>query len=67
MPEQDFEEQSWEHLEAVLLGKRPTKAMRGMTRIVGYYSSLPAWNRSKLAELRDRQKGNYSLEEAIRT
>jgi hypothetical protein len=36
--------------------------MTHVTRIVGYFSQLQNWNRSKIAELRDRQKGNYSLE-----
>lgn len=30
-----------------------------MTRIVGYYSKVHNWNRSKIGELRDRQKGDY--------
>jgi len=33
----------------------------GLTRIVGYYSRITNWNKSKLGELRDRQAGNYSL------
>ena len=33
----------------------------GITRIVGYYSRVNNWNKSKLAELKDRQQGNYSL------
>jgi len=33
----------------------------GITRIVGYYSRIANWNKSKLGELRDRQRGNYSL------
>lgn len=33
----------------------------GMTRIVGYFSRISNWNRSKLGELRDRHRGNYSL------
>ena len=33
----------------------------GMTRIVGYFSRITNWNRSKLGELRDRHRGNYSL------
>ena len=32
-----------------------------MTRIVGYYSIVnKSWNRSKLAELKDRQIGDYT-------
>ena len=33
----------------------------GMTRIVGYFSRISNWNNSKLAELRDRHRGNYSV------
>jgi len=33
----------------------------GITRIVGYFSRIDNWNKSKLGELRDRHRGNYSL------
>jgi hypothetical protein len=33
----------------------------GITRIVGYYSRISNWNKSKLGELKDRHKGNYSV------
>jgi ribonucleoside-triphosphate reductase len=33
----------------------------GMTRIVGYYSRVNNWNKSKLGELKDRRRGNYRL------
>jgi len=33
----------------------------GITRIVGYFSRINNWNRSKLGELRDRHRGDYSL------
>ncbi len=33
----------------------------GVTRIVGYYSRTSNWNKSKLGELKDRHKGNYSV------
>jgi hypothetical protein len=52
---------SWETLEAVLLGRRRPQVMSHVTRIVGYYSNLRSWNRSKLAELRDRHRGNYGV------
>jgi len=31
----------------------------GITRIVGYFSRTDGWNKSKLAELKRRQQGNY--------
>jgi hypothetical protein len=35
----------------------------GITRIVGYYSRVNNWNKSKRAELVDRHKGSYKLSE----
>jgi len=37
----------------------------GMTRIVGYFSRVANWNKSKLGELHDRQRGNYSVTGAV--
>jgi len=36
-------------------------ACEGVTRIVGYYSRVNNWNKSKVGELRDRQGANYAL------
>jgi ribonucleoside-triphosphate reductase len=33
----------------------------GITRIVGYFSRLTNWNKSKLGELQDRHQGNYAV------
>ena len=33
----------------------------GVTRIVGYFSRINNWNKSKLGELKDRHRGNYSV------
>ncbi|MFW6107267.1 MAG: anaerobic ribonucleoside-triphosphate reductase [bacterium] len=35
----------------------------GLTRIVGYYSRITNWNKSKIGELRDRHGGSYALPE----
>jgi len=35
----------------------------GITRIVGYYSRVSNWNKSKIGELKDRHKGDYLVEE----
>jgi len=51
----------WDQLRAVLHGQRDARVMTHITRIVGYYSQVHNWNKSKQAELRDRQKGNYSV------
>jgi ribonucleoside-triphosphate reductase len=31
----------------------------GMSRVVGYFSKIENWNKSKKAELKRRQKGKY--------
>lgn len=46
----------------VCLGRRPPRVLTHMTRIVGYFSTVDNWNRSKLAELADRRRGEYRLE-----
>jgi ribonucleoside-triphosphate reductase len=33
----------------------------GITRIVGYYSRISNWNKSKVGELNDRHKGDYGV------
>ena len=38
-----------------------SKDVYGITRIVGYFSRVSNWNKSKLGELKDRHKGNYSV------
>jgi hypothetical protein len=40
-----------------------TTRLFGITRIVGYYSRVNNWNRSKKVELADRHKGSYKLSE----
>ncbi len=38
-----------------------SKDVYGVTRIVGYFSRITNWNKSKLGELKDRHKGQYSV------
>ncbi len=44
---------------SVIENKRAPIVLNGVTRIVGYYSRVNNWNKSKVGELRDRAKGNY--------
>lgn len=37
------------------------RLLQGVTRIVGYYSRIDNWNKSKISELQDRHKGNYAV------
>lgn len=53
----------WDELELVLTGKRQPRIMMQLSRIVGYFSQVANWNKSKLAELKDRHKGMYDLSE----
>lgn len=34
-----------------------------VTRIVGYFSRIANWSKSKIEELRDREKGDYTVSE----
>jgi len=37
----------------------------GISRIVGYFSRINNWNKSKIGELADRHKGNYSVSDFL--
>jgi len=45
----------------VITRKRKPVVCEGITRIVGYYSRVNNWNKSKIGELRDRTQQNYAL------
>ncbi len=59
----DVPNHDWDEIDAVLTGEREPSILLGYSRIVGYYGRVSNWNKSKLAELRDRQKGDYGLPE----
>ena len=50
----------WKNMKEVLEG-RETIVIDGITRIVGYFSKISNWNKSKIGELMDRRKGNYLI------
>lgn len=52
---------NWDQVKRTLTGEREPQILSHVTRIVGYYSSIENWNQSKIGELKDRQKGDYSL------
>ena len=56
-----IESADWEVLEDVFMGKREPQILQHMTRVVGYFSRVENWNKSKVGELKDRQKGNYAV------
>ncbi len=45
----------------VIQNDRKSIVLHGITRIVGYYSRVNNWNKSKVGELRDRAQRNYGL------
>ncbi len=45
----------------VIQNDRKPIVLEGITRIVGYYSRMSNWNKSKVGELRDRHSKNYAL------
>lgn len=45
----------------VIQNDRSSIVLNGITRIVGYYSRVNNWNKSKVGELRDRANGRYGL------
>ena len=46
---------------SVIRNDRKPIVLEGVTRIVGYYSRVNNWNKSKVGELRDRTQRNYGL------
>ncbi len=45
----------------VIMGERSPVILNGITRIVGYFSKVNNWNKSKISELNDRRKGEYGV------
>ena len=58
-------EQEEAELLSLLKGEREIVELVTITRIVGYYSRVENWNKSKLGELEGRRRGDYALEQAI--
>ena len=61
LPAAAVEAAEWSILEEVLTGRREPQVLQYMTRVVGYFSRVENWNKSKIGELRDRQRGNYAV------
>lgn len=53
-----IENNEWDALKTQVL---QGKDIYHVTRIVGYFSRVENWNKSKLGELKDRRRGNYAL------
>jgi len=58
--EEAIEANKWERLDR---GVVQGKDVYHVTRIVGYYSRIHNWNKSKLGELADRHRGEYIVKQ----
>lgn len=48
-----------------ICGHCGSRNVYGISRIVGYFSRINNWNKSKIGELADRHKGNYSVNDFL--
>ena len=48
-----------------ICGHCGSRNVYGISRIVGYFSRISNWNKSKIGELADRHKGNYSVSDFL--
>jgi hypothetical protein len=65
VPVSDIQANPAADILAVLRRERKPNILETYSRIVGYWSRLSNWNRSKLAEAADRRRGNYALPERL--
>ena len=54
-----IEKNNWPILEKQII---QGKDVHHVTRIVGYFSRIENWNKSKQGELKDRHKGDYKVQ-----
>ena len=55
-----IEQCEWPEIEEILTLQREPRVLYHMTRVVGYFSRIENWSISKLGELKDRVRGDYS-------
>ena len=58
----DIRHADWNRLRAVSMGQEDPRVLVWLTRIVGYFSRTMSWNQSKIEELKDRHKGQYTVD-----
>jgi len=58
--DEGIETQDWEKI------KKGIPDLTYMSRIVGYYSRINNWNKSKLGELKDRHTGDYVVKDSCK-
>ena len=58
IPLADLPHMEWDPLYLTVVHGRN---VRHVSRVVGYFSRIGNWNRSKHGELKDRQRGDYGM------
>lgn len=53
--------ETWHRLWQIITGDQLVDPIYHVTRIVGYFSRVENWNKSKIGEYNDRKKGNYEI------
>ena len=61
LPFSSVEAHDWRTLRRVIAGEVVPQPLMHITRVVGYFSRIENWNKSKIGELRDRRKGDYAV------
>ena len=61
IPMSSLSDISLDTLISILTGELEPTVLHHMTRVVGYYSRIDNWNKSKQGELKDRHKGDYAI------
>jgi len=61
LPIDEIINNTWEDIRSVVVGDRNAGVLQHITRVVGYFSSVNNWNKSKIAELSDRHIGDYNV------
>jgi len=54
---------NWAELFLIISGQRELHNLKHLSRVVGYFSRVENWNKSKQGELEDRHKGDYVVKE----
>lgn len=58
---QAIQDNTWEDIADVIRGIKEANTLYHFSRVVGYFSRLDNWNKSKIGELKDRHRGDYEI------
>lgn len=55
----EIDKNDWDSLRDIMVCNRDPMALQHISRVVGYFSRVNNWNKSKIGERASRSKGNY--------